>query len=122
LLNSGLAVSIQEAVQGVCAPDGDGLGGGQEGVPSSSGQCQSPHEAWEGEDAAVVSNIFKPVGISAHGAHCPPCPGGAPYMGCRGSVGGGCICTSCSLHSSCALNILSSLYKWRDNKVGSDNF
>ena len=41
MLNSRLAGSLQEAVQGVCAPDGDGLGGGQEGVPHQADSARS---------------------------------------------------------------------------------
>ena len=48
-----MAVSLQDAVQGVCAADGEGLGGGQEGVPSPGGLCANAHEAGEAEDAAI---------------------------------------------------------------------
>ena len=59
LLNSRMAVSLQDAVQGVCAADGEGLGGGQEGVPSPGGLCANAHEAGEAKDAAISLQHLK---------------------------------------------------------------
>ena len=41
MLNSRMAVSLQDAVKGVCTADGDGLGGGQEGVPHQADSARS---------------------------------------------------------------------------------
>ena len=88
MLNSRLAVSIQEAVQGVCAPDGDGLGGGQEGVPSSSCQYKISHEAWEGEDEAVVSKHLQASGNLRKRCPLPTLPGWGPIYGVQEECGG----------------------------------
>jgi hypothetical protein len=57
-------------------------------VPSSGRLCENAHEAWEAEDAAIVSKNLQASGYLRKQCPLPTLPGWGPIYGVQEECGG----------------------------------